>query len=145
MVVVKALKKKLKLNTVDWPLHNGRPRRETEESGRCGKVQLYFIVCLFFFFQEVQHVYCAKFVLTTVAFKSGAPNDRGIFPNKSEMSKMVLSMLQKPVWLIWSCPKNYPSVRMFKGNFGRLETFSCPTVLVETARTRRNHAFIKKF
>ena len=23
-------------------------------------------------------------------------------------------------------------VRLFKGNFGRLETFSCPTVLVET-------------
>ena len=41
-----------------------------------------------------------------------------MFPNTPEVSQMVFSLLQKPVWLIWSCHKNYLSVRMFQGNFG---------------------------
>ena len=37
---------------------------------------------------------------------------------------MVFSMLQRPFWLIWSCPKNYLfSVGMSQGNFGRHESF----------------------
>ena len=46
--------------------------------------------------------------------RSGAPNDR-MFPNTPEVSQMVFSVLQKPVWLIWSCPKNYLYVRMRQG------------------------------
>ena len=53
---------------------------------------------------------------------SGAPKDR-MFPNTPEMSQMVFSRLQKPVWLIWNCPKNYLSVRVSQGNFGRHESF----------------------
>ena len=41
-----------------------------------------------------------------------------MFPNTPEVYQMVFSMLQKPVWLIWSCHKNCLSVRMFQGNFG---------------------------
>ena len=37
---------------------------------------------------------------------TGAPNNP-MFPNTPEVSQMVFSMLQKPVWLIWSCHKNY--------------------------------------
>ena len=44
-------------------------------------------------------------------------------PNVSKYAKMVFSMLQKPVWLIWSCPKNYLSVRMSQRNFVRHESF----------------------
>ena len=44
-------------------------------------------------------------------FLSGAPKGR-IFPNTTEVSQMVLSMLKKPFWFIWSCPKNFLSVRM---------------------------------
>ena len=39
-----------------------------------------------------------------------APND-GMFPRTLEVSQMVFTVLWKPVWLIWSCPKNYLSVR----------------------------------
>ena len=39
---------------------------------------------------------------------TGAPNNR-MFPNTPEVSQMVFSTLQKPVWLIWSCLKNYLS------------------------------------
>ena len=42
---------------------------------------------------------------------SGAPNDR-MFPNMPEMCQMAFSTLWKPVWLIWSCLRNYLSVRM---------------------------------
>ena len=35
---------------------------------------------------------------------------------------MVFSVLQRPVWLIWNCPKNYLSVRMSQGNFGHFES-----------------------
>ena len=35
---------------------------------------------------------------------SGAPNDQLIFPSMSELSQMVFSVAEKPVWLIWSCP-----------------------------------------
>ena len=38
-------------------------------------------------------------------------NDR-MFPNTPEVSQMVFSVLWKPVWLIWSCPKNYLFVPM---------------------------------
>ena len=33
------------------------------------------------------------------------------------------SILQWPVWSIWSCLKNYSAVRMSQGNFGRHESF----------------------
>ena len=39
------------------------------------------------------------------------------------MSQMAFSVLWKPVWLIWSCPKNYLSVQMSSKNFGRHESF----------------------
>ena len=52
-----------------------------------------------------------KVVLGPGPNKSGAPNDP-VFPNTSEMSQMVFSMLWKLVWLIWSCPKYYLSVWM---------------------------------
>ena len=32
-------------------------------------------------------------------------------------------MLQRPVWSIWSCPKNYLSVWLSQGNFGGHEVF----------------------
>ena len=32
-------------------------------------------------------------------------------------------MFQKPFQLIWRCPKKYLSVRIFKGNFSRLENY----------------------
>ena len=41
----------------------------------------------------------------------GAPND-GMLPRTPEVSQMVFTVLWKPVWLIWSCPKNYLSVWM---------------------------------
>ena len=53
--------------------------------------------------------------------QAGAPNDQ-MFQNTPEVSQMVFSVLQKPVWLIWSCPKNYLSVRMSQGDFGRQES-----------------------
>ena len=37
---------------------------------------------------------------------TGAPNNQ-MFPNTPEVSQMVFSLLQKPVWLIWSCHKKY--------------------------------------
>ena len=40
----------------------------------------------------------------------GAPND-GMFPRTPGVSQMVFTVLWKPVLLIWSCPKNYLSVR----------------------------------
>ena len=62
-------------------------------------------------------------LLSEVRLKeTGAPNDR-MFPNTPEMSQMVFSVLQKPVWLIWSCPKNYLYVRMSQRNLGRPESF----------------------
>ena len=52
----------------------------------------------------------------------GAPND-GMLSRTPEVSQMVFTVLWKPVWLIWSCPKNYLSVWMSQGNFGRHEGF----------------------
>ena len=46
---------------------------------------------------------------------TGAPSNR-MLQNTPEVSQMVFSVLQKPVWLIGSCQsKNYLSVRMFQG------------------------------
>ena len=44
-------------------------------------------------------------------YSGAAPNEQ-MFPNTPEVPQMVFSMLQKPVWLIGSCPNNYLSVRM---------------------------------
>lgn len=85
----------------------------------------------------------------------GKPNDR-TFLNTSEVSQIGFSMLQKSVWLIWSCPENVLSVRMSLGNFGRLQSLggffvSSETVShpkgspVESSRTRRSRASIKRF
>ena len=43
----------------------------------------------------------SKFHFVKKVMFTGAPNDR-ILPNTPEMSQMVFSVLQKPVWLIWS-------------------------------------------
>ncbi len=78
------------------------------------------------------------------------------FLNTLKVSKMDFSMLEKPVWLIWSCPKKYLSVRIFKKNFGLFESsrglfFSHPQVLailmglVESSRTRSSDHLIRKF
>ena len=40
----------------------------------------------------------------------GAPNDR-MFPNTSEVSQKVFSVLYKPVWLILSCPSLFGTLR----------------------------------
>ena len=45
-------------------------------------------------------------------------NTQRMFPNTPDMSQIVFSVFQKPVWVIWSCSKNYLSVRMCQGNFG---------------------------
>ena len=42
-----------------------------------------------------------------------------------EVSQMVSSMLENPLCLIWSFPKNCFSVRLSQGNFDRLESFGC--------------------
>ena len=43
-------------------------------------------------------------------------------PNVSKYARSISDgfhyALQKPVWLIWSCPKNYLSFRTSQGNFG---------------------------
>ena len=45
---------------------------------------------------------------------TGAPNDR-MLPRTPEVSQMVFTVLDKPLWLIWSCSKNYLSVSMSWG------------------------------
>ena len=45
---------------------------------------------------------------------SGAPNHR-MFPNASEVSKMIFFLLQRPFWVIWSWSKNYLPVWMSQG------------------------------
>ena len=82
---------------------------------------------------------------------SGEPNDR-----TSEVAQIGFSVLQKSVWLIWSCPENVLSVRMSLGNFDRLQSLggffvSSETVShpegppVESSRTRRSRTSIKRF
>ena len=45
------------------------------------------------------------------------------FKYARSVSNGFLNASAKPIWLIWSDPKNYSlSVRMSKGNIGRLET-----------------------
>lgn len=56
-----------------------------------------------------------------ITFKTGTFNDR-MFPNRPKVSQMVFLVLQKRVCLIWSCPKNYTSVRMSKGNLSCQES-----------------------
>ena len=55
-------------------------------------------------------------------YYTGTPNDQ-MFPNTPEVYQMVFVVLQKPVGIIWSCPKNYFSLRMSQANFGRHESF----------------------
>ena len=45
--------------------------------------------------------------------------------SRLEVSQMVFSMLENPLCLIWSFPKNCLSVRVSQGNFDRLESFRC--------------------
>ena len=58
---------------------------------------------------------------------SGEPNDR-----TSEVAQIGFSVLQKSVWLIWSCPENVLSVRMSLGNFDRLQSLGGFFVSSET-------------
>ena len=70
------------------------------------------------------HKSCRWCLIKETIVNRGTPNGR-IFANMPEVSQMVFTMRQKPVWLIWSCPENYLSVRMSQGNFGRHESFRC--------------------
>ena len=62
-------------------------------------------------------------------------------------------VLQKPVCLIWSCPKNYLSVRMSQANFGRHENFKwlfrlirkCQLPLWVPSRVRRHEVALLSF
>ena len=75
---------------------------------------LRFNNCTEFLIQSLSIVRDMQNSIETRGNLSGAPNDR-MFPNTPEMSqmpRMVFPMLWKPVRLIWSCPKNYLSVRM---------------------------------
>ena len=45
---------------------------------------------------------------------TGAPNDR-MLQRTPEVSQMIFTVLEKPLWLIWSCSKNYLSVPMSWG------------------------------
>ena len=47
----------------------------------------------------------------------------GMFPNTPEVSQMVFFVLQRPVWLIWSCPNNYLFVRMSQGELFSSQKF----------------------
>ena len=60
-------------------------------------------------------------VCRCTVLKLGAPNDRQI--RHKCLRWFSLHMLRKPVWLVWSCPKKYLSVRMSQGNFGLHESF----------------------
>ena len=75
----------------------------------------------------------------------------------SEVSQMVFSMLENPLCLIWSFPKNCLSVRLSQGNFDRLGSFRClyrfikgtvyelPMSPIESLRIWSSPSFIRRF
>ena len=51
------------------------------------------------------HKSCRWCLIKETIVNRGTPNGQ-IFANTPEVPQMVFTMCQKPVWLIWSCPKN---------------------------------------
>ena len=67
------------------------------------------------------HKSCRWCLIKETIVNRGTPNGR-IFANMPEVSQMVFTMRQKPVWLIWSYPKNYLYVRLSWGNLNLVVT-----------------------